>query len=50
MKLADLARDAIGLIGAGSFTAGIALISLPAALIVAGLMIMVGAWLSARAS
>jgi hypothetical protein len=48
MKISDLIRDAVGVAGAALLVAGIALVSPPASLIVAGLMLMGGAWLSAR--
>jgi hypothetical protein len=48
MKLSDLVRDASGVAGAGLLVGGIALVSLPVSLIVAGLMLMAAAWLSAR--
>jgi hypothetical protein len=48
--ISDLIRDAVGLAGAALLVDGIALVSVPASLIVAGLILMAGAWLSARGS
>jgi hypothetical protein len=50
MKFSDLIRDAVGIAGAGLLIGGISLVSLAASLVVAGLLLMAGAWLSARGS
>jgi hypothetical protein len=48
MKLADLIRDALGMLGAGLIACGAGLVYLPAGLIVGGMLLLGGAWLSAR--
>jgi len=48
MKRADLLRDALGLAGCGLLSYGAWLCYAPAGFIVAGLMLLAGAWLSAR--
>jgi hypothetical protein len=48
MKLHDLIRDTLGIAGGGMVAGGAGLIYLPAGLIVAGVLLLGGAWLSAR--
>jgi predicted dienelactone hydrolase len=48
VKRGDLARDGMGLLGFGLLTGGITMLSVAAALIAAGLMLMAGAYLAAR--
>lgn len=47
-RLADLAADAAGLAGAGLVTAGAWQIYHPAAYLVGGAFLLMGAWLNAR--
>jgi hypothetical protein len=46
--LADAAPDAVAIAGAGLITYGVSLIHRPAAFIVAGGFLLLGAWLFAR--
>jgi len=48
--IVDFALDAATVVGAGLIDYGVALVSRPAAFIVAGAILMVGAWLFARRS
>jgi hypothetical protein len=48
MSRTDLFRDIVGVLGAGSIVAGVGLLNFPCSLILAGLMMLGGAWLSAR--
>jgi hypothetical protein len=48
MKLHDLIRDTLGVAGCGMVAGGAGLIYLPAGLIVGGILLLGGAWLSAR--
>jgi hypothetical protein len=48
MKLSDLIRDMLGLVGGGLIACGAGLMYPPAGLIVGGVLLLGGAWLSAR--
>lgn len=48
MKVSDLVRDTVGIIGAWLVAIGAGMVYLPAGLIVGGGMLLAGAWLSAR--
>lgn len=50
MKPSDLVRDTAGIGGAALTAYGASLIYPPAGFIVAGLLLLAGAWLSARGS
>ena len=47
-RLSEFATDAAAAAGAGLITFGVAMINRPAAFIVAGAFLLVGAWLFAR--
>lgn len=50
MKAAEIMRDIAGLIGAGLVSIGTGMMHLPCGLIVAGMLLIVGAVLAARAA
>jgi hypothetical protein len=48
MSKSDLVRDLAGIAGGGLVAYGAGLVNLPAGIIVGGLLLLAGAWLSAR--